>query len=101
MFFPVTIGFPGTVDLLCHLLVWSRALGELGIKCIFRVFFLQLCFSLPVVGYHSPSPLCHELCLLQSGPCLIKGDSFPVVTVEAAINSISISPFICFLKPSP
>lgn len=54
----------------------SLALGA------FSEFFLQLCFSLPLVGHHSPPPLCRELCLLQSGPCLIKGDSFPVVTLK-------------------
>lgn len=59
-----------------------------------------LCFSILLIGYPSLSSLCPELCLLQSGPCLIKWDSSPVVTVEAAINSISISPFICFLKSS-
>lgn len=70
-----------------------------GASLALGVFSALLCFSLPLIEYHSASPLCPMLCLLQSGPCLIK-TAFLLWTVEAAINSISISPFICFLNSS-
>lgn len=71
-----------------------------GVSLTSGAFSDFLCFSILLIGYPSLLSLRPELCLLQPGPCLIKWDSSPVVTVEAAINSISISPFICFLKSS-
>lgn len=48
MSFSVATGFPGTVNLLHHHRAQSRALGELGISCVFRSFFYRCAF--PFLG---------------------------------------------------